>query len=74
MTCTDGEKDVLTEQISSLIELIVIAEAKLEAIQAALEELTRSTVAIVTAPLGPVTTAAPRMRMRGLMKQLNFKM
>ena len=50
------------------------AEEALEVIQAALEEATGSTAAIETTPLVAVTTAASRMRMRGFMKQLNFKM
>ena len=74
MTCTDVEKATLATSVTALDSLIAEAEVALEAIQAALEEATGSTAAIETTPLVAVTTAASRMRMRGFMKQLNFKM
>ena len=74
MTCSDEEKASLTESVAALDTLIEEAEAALEAIQDALEEATGSTAAIETTPLAAVTTAAARMRVRGFMKQLNFKM
>ena len=74
VTCTDAEKEALTASVVSLDELIAEAEVALEAIQATLLEITGSTAAIETTPLVAVTTAASRMRMRGFMKQLNFKM
>ena len=74
VTCTDVEKATLATSVTALDALIAEAEVALEAIQAALEEATGSTSAIETTPLVAVTTAASRMRMRGFMKQLNFKM
>ena len=66
VTCTDAEKGELTAQVAPLEALIEKAEEALEVIQAALLEITGSTAAIVTTPLVAVTTAASRMRMRGL--------
>ena len=66
VTCTDAEKEALAAQVAPLEALIEKAEEALEAIQAALLEITGSTAAIVTTPLVAVTTAASRMRMRGL--------
>merc|ERR1711971_365632 len=74
VTCTDEEKATLATSVTALDEVITEAEAALEAVQAALEEATGSTAAIETTPLVAVTTAAARMRMRGFMKQLKFKM
>ena len=74
VTCTAAEKEALTASVVSLDELIAEAEVALEAIQEALLEITGSTAAIETTPLLSVTTVASRMRMRGFMKQLNFKM
>ena len=74
VTCSDAEKATLATSVTALDELITEAEEALEVIQAALEEATGSTAAIETTPLVAVTTAASRMRMRGFMKQLNFKM
>ena len=74
VTCTDDEKATLTESVAALDTLIEEAEAALEAIQAAILEATGSTAAIETTPLVEVTTVASRMRVRGFMKQLNFKM
>ena len=74
VTCTDAEKASLTASVVSIDALIVEAEAALAAIQAVIEEITGSTAAIDTTPLVQVTTVASRMRMRGFMKQLNFKM
>jgi len=74
VTCTAEEKATLTTSVTSLDALIVTAEAALEALQAAIEEATGSTAAIETTPLVAVTTAAARMRVRGFMKELNFKM
>ena len=56
-------------------ELIVEAEAALEAIQDALKELTGTTLEVVTTPLPTlpiVTTAASRMRMRGFANQFKI--
>ena len=66
VTCTDAEKGELAAQVAPLEALIEKAEEALESIQAALLEITGSTAAIVTTPLVDVTTAASRMRMRGL--------
>merc|ERR1712051_1106878 len=74
VTCSDEEKATLATSVTALDELITEAEEALEVIQAALEDATGSTAAIETTPLVAVTTAASRMRMRGFMKQLNFKM
>ena len=74
VACTDAEKVALTAFAVSLDELIAEAVVALEDIQAALLEATGSTAAIETTPLLSVTTVASRMRMRGFMKQLNFKM
>merc|ERR1719468_1379539 len=74
VTCSDDEKASLTASVAELDTLIEEAEAALVAIQAALEEATGSTAAIETTPLVAVTTAAARMKVRGFMKQLNFKM
>ena len=74
VTCTEEEKASLTASVAALDTLIEEAEAALEAIQAAILEATGSTAAIETTPLAAVTTAAARMRVRGFMKQLNFKM
>ena len=74
VTCSDEEKATLTASVAELDTLIEEAEAALEAIQAIIEEATGSTAAIKTTPLVAVTTAAARMRVRGFMKQLNFKM
>ena len=74
MTCTAAEKATLTASVTSLDTLITEAEDVLKTIQAELEELTGTTAAIVTTPLITVTTKAVRMRQRGFMKQLNFKM
>ena len=74
VTCTTEEKATLTESVAELDTLIEEAEAALEAIQDALEEATGSTAAIETTPLVPMTTAATGRRVRGFMKQLNFKM
>ena len=74
VTCTAAEKATLTASVTSLDTLITEAEDVLKTIQAELEELTGTTAAIVTTPLITVTTKAVRMRQRGFMKQLNFKM
>ena len=74
VTCSEEEKASLTEAVAELDTLIEEAEAALEAIQAVILEATGSTAAIVTTPLVAVTTAAQRMRVRGFMKQLKFKM
>ena len=72
VTCTPEEKVTLVELETALEELIVQAETDLEAIQAQLEEETGTTLEIVTTPLPTspiVTTAAARMRMRGLVNK-----
>ena len=74
VTCTDEEKDSLTASVAELETLIEEAEAALDSIQAAILEATGSTAAIETTPLVAVTTAATGRRVRGFMKQLNFKM
>ena len=74
VTCTDEEKATLTASVAELDTLIEEAEAALQAIQAVILEITGSTAAIETTPLVAVTTAASRMRVRGVMKQLTFKM
>ena len=74
VTCTDTEKATLATSVTALDEVIAEAEAALDVIQDILEDATGSTAAIETTPIGPVTTAAARMRMRGFMKQLKFKM
>ena len=74
VTCTDAEKATLTAAVASIDAQMLEAEAALEAIQKVLEVATGSTAAIETTPLVAVTTAASRMRVRGFMKQLNFKM
>ena len=74
VTCSDEEKETLTKSVADFDTLIEEAEAALEAIQAVILEITGSTAAIETTPLVAVTTAATRMRVRGFMKQLNFKM
>ena len=74
VTCTDEEKESLTASVAELDTLIEEAEAALEAIQAVIEEATGSTAAIETTPLVAVTTASTGKRVRGFMKQLNFKM
>merc|ERR1740123_1871322 len=74
VTCTDAEKATLATSVTALDEVIAEAEAALNVIQDILEDATGSTAAIETTPLVSVTTAASRMRMRGFMKQLKFKM
>ena len=66
VTCTEEEKKALTSKVAPLKALIEKAEGALEAIQAALLEITGTTAAISTTPLVSVTTAASRMRIRGL--------
>ena len=70
VTCTEEEKKALTSKVAPLKALIEKAEGALEAIQAALKEITGTTAAIVTTPLVSMTTAASRIRIRGL----KFKM
>merc|ERR1711983_584406 len=74
VTCTDDEKTALTESVAELDTLIDEAEAAYDAIQAAIKEATGSTAAIETTPLVAVTTAATGRRVRGFMKQLNFRL
>merc|ERR1712051_1134889 len=74
VTCTDEEKATLATSVTALDEVIAEAEAALDIIQQQIEDATGSTAAIETTPFGTVTTAAARMRMRGFMKQLKFKM
>ena len=75
MTCTDEEKDTLAISVIAIDEVINEAVVALESIQVLLELATGSTAAIETTALVYfTTTAAPRMRMRGFKKQLNFKM
>merc|ERR1712051_127741 len=74
VTCTDAEKATVATSVTALDEVIAEAEAAYKAVQDILEDATGSTAAIETTPLGTVTTAAARMRMRGFMKQLKFKM
>lgn len=75
VTCSAEEKLELEVQKAALEELIVEAEAALEAIQDALKELTGTTLEVVTTPLPTlpiVTTAASRMRMRGFANQFKI--
>ena len=74
VSCTDEEKATLTASVADFDTLIEEAKAAYDAIQAVIKEATGSTAAIETTPLVAVTTAAARMRVRGFMKQLNFKM
>merc|ERR1712051_604794 len=74
VTCTDEEKATLATSVTALDEVIAEAEAALDILQEQIEDATGSTAAIETTPFGTVTTAAARMRMRGFMKQLKFKM
>ena len=55
MTCTMDQKATLTASVTSLESLIVKTKEALETLQAALEELTGTTVAIATTPLTAMT-------------------
>ena len=72
VTCTDEETATLTAAVLAIDALIVEAETALADLQALILQETGSTAAIVTIPFGPVTTAAPRMRVRGFMNQKNL--
>ena len=80
VTCTEKEKLELEVQKAALDELIVEAEAALDVIQKQLEEITGTTLEIVTTPLptepatepATVTTAAARRRVRGFVNQFKI--
>ena len=76
VTCTEEEKLELEVQKAALDELIVEAEAALDVIQKQLEELTGTTLEIVTTPLPTgsetMTTAAARKRMREFLNQVKI--